>query len=275
MRIDLFGYALKVGYVREGDGESDGESSETPVFTQEQVNSMIGKRVHATKTEFDEYKKAAEAEKKELVTKLEKMRETQGLSAADKDALTQQINELQGSLQSKEEQQKSELQRLKSEYDNKLTSVTDEAKTYKRRFESQAISTALLSAAANEGALNPQQIQAMYSNSVKLVQDRDAENELLESFTPMLSFVGIDKKTKAPVPMELPVGEALKKIREDGLNANLFKGHQKGGSGTSPLVRDADGKPELTANRPPRKVDYESTQAWMEARDAWKEKFSK
>lgn len=265
----LFGYEPYTNLIGEGESESEAtppaDDRVAPKFSQADVDKMIGQRLAKEK---EAHTKAVE-EKKQLVTQLEDLRATQGLSEADKASLTTRIDELTSSLQTKEEQQQGELTRVKREYETQVETYKSDATRFKTLFEQQSIGNSLASAAAAEGALNTQQIQAMFAGSVSLVQDRDPEsNELLETFTPTLKFVGLDNKKK-PAQMELPVAEAMKKIREDGLNSNLFKGHQVSGGGVNPVTRNADGSPKLTASNPPRKSDYASVADWQLAAKEW------
>jgi hypothetical protein len=247
-----------------------GEDAQT--FTQQQVESMIQSRLKNTHEKLTttqaELSTKVETEQK-LVGQLEKMREVKGLSEQEKQSLTEQINDLQSSLQTKEQSQAGEIKRLTKTYEEKLEASSSAAKQYQSRFESTMVNNSLLEAATQEGALNPQQIQAMYSGNVKLIQQRDEDGNLLEQFVPVMTFNGLDKHKKV-VNIEKPVSEALKKIREDGLNANLFKGHQVGGSGAPTTPRDANGEPVLSKN-PPRKADYSSTDQWYSALKKWKE----
>ena len=249
--------------VGDGGGEGDGNSSGGGVIPDELkpvVDKIVQKRLAREKKQ-----------NAELATKLKALQSSSSLTQQERDDLASQIETLETSMQTEQERSQGEQKRLQKKYESDTKALTDERDTWRSRFESTEVRRALTDAAVSAGAENPSQIALMFGGNAKLVQDQ-ADGKPVESFTPMLSFTGLGEDGKTQETLELPIAEAIAKIKADGLNANLFKHSSKPGTGTPPSGGSGGNGADVSSdpNNPPVPGDFSTTQEWQKAYDKWR-----
>lgn len=242
------------GGTGEGGGAGDGGGEKK--FTQADVDKAIQVRLSREKTK-----------QQELAAELENIRNTAKLTADEKEKLSLRITELEEASMTAEQRASKARAAAEQQYKDALQVSKTEADTWKKRFQSSTIQRSLLDAAGSTKALNPQQIVMMFSSNVSLEEDMDEAGKPTGSFTPVLSFVGLDDKKKQ-ANYVMPVVEALQKIKDDGLQANLFAHEGKPGTGTPPGKGGTAVDPKVM----PRPEDYPSTEAWQLAFREWNAK---
>jgi hypothetical protein len=235
-----------------------GESEKT--FTQAQVNDIVQKRV-----------KGEKLEKQKLIDQLGTLKSNSDLTIAAKDSLAQQIEALETSMLTEKEQTVKATKAATQKYDKDTKMLTEDRDLWKKRFHGSSITQALADAAVEHGAENVSQIQMMFSGATENVQGKDEQGNPTEDFVPTLTFTGLNAEKKQE-SFSLPVKEALAKIREDGLNSNLFKHKSKSGTGDPPKGGAGGVEGQFNPNKPPERKDYSTQEEWATAYDAWRKK---
>jgi hypothetical protein len=230
-------------------------------FTDEQqkaIDGIISKRFAKEKDE-----------KTKLLGQLNSLKETAQLTKEERDKLQGQIDELENSMLSKDEQTAKAKAELEKRHQKELTKATEEGSLWKTRFTDSIIDRAWTDAAVEHGAESPRQLRMMFRGSTRLVEDADEETgKTLGTFTPHVKFVGLNDE-KEEVELEMPVAEAVKKIKADGLNSNLFKHGATGGTGKPPA--GGQGKGTGDPNAMPTPDQYASTEEYAKAYQQWRD----
>lgn len=200
-------------------------------FTEAQVNSIVSDRVKRMKEENGK-----------LLKQLQSI-QTNGMSPEAREALETQITTLEASLLTTQEVAEKRQKELQDRYSNELKGVSTERDTWRARYETSLIQAELAKSAAE--AENPEQISMMFGPNSYVAEIKDDAGKPTGQFQARLKFVSIDPESKNQVQLDLPIGEALSRIKTDGLHKNLFKHSSKGGTGT-PVGGGSD-----SANRMP------------------------
>lgn len=234
----------------EGDksGEGEGDKGSNKTYTQAEFDQAIEKR-----NKKDKDKNVA------LTTQLKQLQSSSNLTTSEKEGLATRIEELETSMLTKDEQTAREKQQADQKHDKELKSSNSERDLWQGRFTDALIDQSLADAAVVHNAESPEQIRMMFRGAVSLDQDKDDNGKPMDSFTPRLKFMGSNPDdTEKVMPFDLPVAEAIAKIRADGLNKNLFKhgstegtGQQASGAGGKggdpskmPMLEDFGGSTE-------------------------------
>lgn len=181
-------------------------------FTQEEVNAMMA-----------ENKKALQKQNAELVTQLEALKQGKGLSEQEKADLQARIDQLST-------QHMTETQRLQAALDTanktaktQVESLTGESKKWQGEYQKLLVTHGILNGAATHKAADPtgEQLISMLLPRAKVVEVVDDAGQATGVYQAVLPITVLDK-AKKPVVVELPIAEAIGKMREDPKNANLF-----------------------------------------------------
>ncbi len=202
-----------------------------PTFTQEQVNAMLA-----------ENKKALQKQNAELVTQLETLKTSKGLSEQEKADLQARIDQL--STEHMTEQQKLQAQVATLEKTGKaaLESATGESKKWQGEYQKLLVTNGIAQGAVKHSAARASQLEAMLLPRAKVVEMLDEAGNPTGVYEARLPITVMDAKTKKPVLVELPIVEAIGKMREDPENANLFLTDGKPGLGGTNLGGGGGGK---------------------------------
>jgi len=233
-----------------GAGEGNGEKT----FTQKQVDDLIGKRLAREKSE-----------KEALVKQLETFKQNTSLSEKAQEELQGQIDTLNNSLLTKDQQSAQERQKLEKKHADDLKKAGDEAGLWKNRFTTAQVNRAITDAAVSAGAEDPSQFVLMFSSLARLEEAKDADGKATGEFLPMVRFQGLDKDKK-PAILDLPVGEAFATMKEAGLHKNLFKHSATPGTGEA-----GSGKGGRDNNSEPNPSDYASQEEYGKAYQTYRD----
>lgn len=272
MKVSPFRYHVATLFqpYYEGDADGDGEGGDgggeggswDGKFTPEQqkaVDKIINERFKKERTE-----------KEKLLGQLNTLKESAGLTAKERDDLMSQIDVLETSMLTKDEQAAKQKTELEKKHQQQLTKATEETSLWQKRFTDSLIERALTDAAVSTDAANPTQLRLMFRGSTRLVEGKDeATGKPNGSFVPHMSFIGLNEDNEQ-VSMELPVDEAIKKLKDDGLNANLFKHGATGGTGHPPSKGQGGSRDPSAMPRPEDfKTDAEYGKAYQDWRDSY------
>lgn len=201
-------------------------TEEDKKFTQADVDRMMKKRWG----ESQDVKKIKEDHAKQL----KELRENGALTEAERNTLSAKIEELETSMLTKEEQAAKKIKDAHEKASKEVSKATEERDTWRTRYTSSMVERALTDAAVSVDAISPAQIRGMYQSGAYLEESVGDDGKPNGVFVPKLRFKGFSEDKKKMVDFDLPVEDAIKKIKDDGLNANLFKGSQKPGTGSPP-----------------------------------------
>lgn len=206
-----------------GSGEGGGTGTAWDgKFTPEQQKAIDEK--------FNKRFAKEKSEKETLLASMKQLESAKGLTETERAELASKVEELETSMLTKEEQATRERTKLTDKHKKDLEGLTSERDTWKNRFRSSTIERALTDAALESGATSAEQIRMMFGGLTDLVEVKNDKGEVT-GFEPTLTFTGLGEDGKTKEKLSLPVSAALKKIKEDGFNANLFTHTQTPGTG--------------------------------------------
>lgn len=208
-------------------------------FTQAEFSKALAEDRRKHKARVEEEKK----QKQKIITDLENVKKSKGLTEKERDTLQQKIEELQNSLLTKEQLTAKEREKLENTHKQAVSSLTGERDSWKNRFTSAIINQAIIGEASVAEAFNPEDLIFLLSGSTRLVEETDESGNPLEKFVPKVKFNDQDKDGK-PVTLDLTVAEAVKRMKDLPRYAHLFKSTAAGGLGGNSGTGGKGGQPD-------------------------------
>jgi hypothetical protein len=225
---------------RDNEGEGEGTSDSTPAddavaqaaaaadaaaaagqtFTQDQVNEIVVKRNKKVRQQLETAEQT-----------VEKLLKTQNLSAQDRSGLEAQLEDLQTQLRTKEQQAVYEQKKAAAEYNARLDETTSKLDFYRNQFETTTRDNAILSAASQHDAYNPEQFISVLSPRTEIVEET---NEAGEKTGRLVPRVKVQKAAEDGTVAEVYVtpAEAIEEMKADvDKYGNLFRGNVAKGIG--------------------------------------------
>ena len=158
-------------------------------FTQEQLNEIVVKRNKKVRQQLE----TAEAT-------VEKLLKTQNLSSQDRAGLEAQLNDLQTQMRTKEQQAIYERKKAEAEYASKLEETNGQLNFYKGQFETTTRDNAILTAATQHDAFNPELFIDVLSPRTEIVKETNESGEETGRLVPRVKVaVKADDGTVAEV----------------------------------------------------------------------------
>lgn len=219
----------------EGDGgEGEGESTPPPPpkkkkeapkvnldpATQQYVNSLLA-----------EERRKGQSKNQELIKQLETQKNRAGTSEAEQTRLQARIDELTSEYATKEELGKRNFEKQVKTLTGERDTARKDADNWKNLFQSTKISNALIGAATQAKAYNPEQVVTILASQTRLVEVTDEDGNVIPGqWQERVKIKSKDKEGK-PVTLDLPATEAVKQMAELEEYANLFISGAAGGIG--------------------------------------------
>jgi len=209
----------------------------------------------------------AESKKKEeaLMKKFTDIQNRLNLSEKEKEEIAQSLEETRTAGMTQQQKLEHELDKTKKKLAEETGKLTDEAGTWKQRFEDQQVTVQIQSAVSENKGIDSEHFQAlmrMWGVKVKEMVDEDKPTGQYEV---RVSFPDVDAKTKKPVTLDLTVGEAVKRMTEMDKHKNLFRHSQSDGTG---LFNDGQGPVDKGELPDFSKMTAEEYGAWAEKNPA-------
>lgn len=235
-RIDLF-VARLVCFDEPPVGElppQDGGGEDTPkdgYFSQEDINKFLAndRRKHAEKYQ------ALESSYKKLI-------EQKDLAAGDRRNLQEELENLQKTFRTKEQQAEYEKKQIEARYKTDLERQSEAAKNWETRYKQNMLNSSLHEAATKGGAFNTDQITSILRPAAQIIEVTDDSGKSTGNFTTVIDFPDVDEKTGDRITTRRTPEEAVQRMRElPNIYGNLFTANLNGGIGGH--TDSASGKP--------------------------------
>lgn len=223
-------YVPKINVFGEGEEDGGGTNNEqnnqnndqndqnTKKFSQADVNRMINQDKDKTKKD-----------NARLLAELRSFQE-RGFTQENLEALQGRITELENLGKTQEQIANERQQKLSKDYENKLTSKTQEAESWKNNYITYRLDSEIKSAAANKKARNADQVLAILKPNSSIREVLGDDKKPTGSFDTRVKWREVDKDGK-PIELDLSITEAVDRMAESPDHANLFDSGTNGGLG--------------------------------------------
>jgi DNA repair exonuclease SbcCD ATPase subunit len=206
------------------DGKPDVKGDAGVTFTPEQQQ-----KVNAIAAE--ERRKVEER----LRTEINSLSDRAKLTEKEKGELEERIRQTSLNSQTAVERIKSEYDEYRKTAEGQIKAVKSEAENWQTRFQTEKIQTAIISAAAQAEAWNPDQVLRQLKPNAKLVPVLTADGKPTDQLEVKIELQKPGEK--GPVTLSLSPSEAMKVLKELPTEANLFKSNVRQG-----INRPVDGQ---------------------------------
>lgn len=227
-------------------GGAGGAGGDDNIKDQNHLNAVL-------KREKEKFRAQQEKQAKQL----EEFQRTARLTAEEKDALAQQIEDLRTAHLTEAEQLKRAKDKTEAEYKQKLEGESAKAKGWEQRFTKQKIGYDIRSAATEHGVIPAQVkfLEAFLAPDTQLVEVVGEDGKGTGDYTAMVRFQDKDKDGKS-ITTKLPIPDVVKRMKELPEDFGyLFQAHTQGGVGGA-------------SGQPGKKVDISkmTTEQYIKAR---------
>lgn len=212
------------------------------VFTQDEVNALLADHKKNLRAELDKTKK-----------ELEQLAKDKG----NPQALEAKIQELSTALMTKEEILKAESEKQKLAYEAKLETETKGRTEWQGKYMDMILRQHIATAAIQNDAFDDEQLALILQPNTSVVPITDDKGQ------PIGGFKVVTKLTIEGKVLELPVTDAVAKMREMPKYANQFR--VRGTSGTGETLNGRTGGSDNPDDPPEEPVKY---MAWFKAQKA-------
>lgn len=208
----------------DGAGAGDGKTFDTTA-----VNKIVEERLARDR-------KSREAARKEeyqtLETSYNELLEHKTLSDDERSKAEERLANVQNQLRTKEERAKHEKDQLQNDYESQLKTEREARQVWENRFHDSSIDRALQDAAVSNDAYNIDHIVQLLRPMTKLTPLVDDGGNETGLFDPVVNFPDHDEKGDKVTFSGTP-DEIVKRMREIGQHANLFKANVVSGLGAN------------------------------------------
>ena len=155
------------------------------------------------------------------------------LATEQRSRLQTELEDLQKSFRTKEQQMEFEKKQVASKYENELGDWKGRATRWESMYKDQVIQTSLQEAAASGDAFNAGQIISLLRPWTELREEVGEDGKPTGKIIPMIDFPDIDEKTGENIKTLRSPRDAVKRMRElPQLHGNLFKMNVVSGVGS-------------------------------------------
>jgi len=194
-------------------------------FNTTDVNRIVEERLARDR-------KSREEQSRKLETQLSEVLKLKDLTENERAALQESLEDVKKQSRTKEETAKHEQRQLHDEYEVKLSEERGARELWETRFRQSSIDRSLQDAAVGNDAYNSEQVVKLLSSMTKLIPNTDEAGQEIDGFKTVVDFPTRDDKGKEIVMQGTP-DEIVKRMKELGDYANLFKGNVVSGLGAN------------------------------------------
>lgn len=229
-------------------------SGPNKTFTQQDVDKIVVSRVKKLKEQLQTTE-----------SQYERLLKNQNLSVQERGELQNELESVQAQLRTREEQARYEAKKRETEFKTTLDSTKAEAEQYRSLFENQTRDNAIMSAAVQHDAYNPEQFISVLGPRTKIVEEVNEHGEKTGRLVPRVEVrvVGDDGTTSTELR---PVEDAVAQMKDEPEKyGNLFRSNVASGIGEG-------SNPSASGGRPldPSKV---SDEEYFKNRAAYKQQY--
>ena len=188
-------------------------------FTQDDVNRLLAKE-----------KRDFQSKQQTMINELEALKQKSTLTAEERTALENRLEELRNESLTKDELAKKDKDKLLKTHETEKTTLVKERDGWRNRYTDATIARALTDAAVANTAHVPSQIVSILRGQTRLVEELDEAGKPNGNLIPKVTLQDKDKDGKS-VTLDLTVSEAVKRMKDMEDYFNLFKGEGTGGVG--------------------------------------------
>ena len=200
-------------------------SGDTKVFTQDDVNRFMAEDRRKMGVKH-------EAKQVELETAYKDALANQNISGEARERLEGQLEDLQKTFLSKEQQLEQDKTQLEQKYTEEVSGLRDKAEIWETRYMRGLVDRELQDAAIKNDSFSSEQIMSLLNPMTKVVEVLDPEGKGTGEFHPMVDLQDIDQKTGEPIITRRTPMDAVKRMRELPQKfGNLFKSNVVSGVG--------------------------------------------
>ena len=231
---------------------SGGDSNRT--FTQADVDKIVVSRVKKLKEQLQTTE-----------SQYERLLKNQNLSTQERNELQNELEAVQAQLRTREEQARYEAKKRETEFQKTLETTKAEAEQYRSLFETQTRDNAIMSAAVQHDAYNPEQFISVLGPRTKIVEEVNEHGEKTGRLVPRVEVqvTGEDGSTSTELR---PVEDAVAQMKDEPEKyGNLFRSNVASGIGEGSNPSAAGGRA-----LDPSKV---STEEYFKNREAYKQQY--
>ena len=185
----------------------------------------------------EQFNKALAEDRRKHQAKLEKtIEEVQAranLTAAEREALATQLEDLRKEGRTKEAQLAHERKQLEEDYEKKLAEKAKAVETWESRYREGTTERALLDAAVSGDAYNTETLMAVLRPMTRLSEITDASGKGTGRFEVKVDFPDTDPNTGEPIKALHTPQSAVKRMKELPTYVNLFKSGVVSGAGAN------------------------------------------
>lgn len=189
-------------------------------LSQEKVNALLAAE-----------RRKAKAASDKLAEQLKQIQQSANLTAAEREGLAQNLEELRIASMTKEQLAAQKLNEAKAEAANRVKAIEAERDKYKNNFE-QYLITRSISDNAAPVAWNPSQFIPVLAPHARVVEVMGEGNVPTGQHEVKVRLTQV--KDGKPQTLDLTVAEAIGQLEKDPSWANLFKSNQVAGAGVNP-----------------------------------------
>ena len=189
------------------------------LFNQDDVNTILAKE-----------KRKTQETQKQLAEQLTQARKAANLTAEEKAVADAQIEELEKKYMTADELTRQATDKQTKKHSQELEELKTSKSEWQTRFTQSTIEASITKAAADNEAIQTDQVAAMLRPAAKLAETADENGKPTGKYEVRVDFQDLDKDDK-PIVLNLTVAEAVKRMAELERFGNLFKGGKIGGTG--------------------------------------------
>lgn len=190
------------------------------LFTQEQVNKMMGVRTKALKEKYGVLEQTYTG-----------LLEQTNLTEAAREKLEGDLEAVQAQMRTKEQQIEFEQKKAQTKFDSELGKANERGEKYQGLFESSVSKRAITDAAMANDGCNADDFIAHLEPRTQVVIELDAEGQKTGNLVPMVDWEIADKETGAVTKVSKSPDEVVKLMQEMPKYGNLFKSNIATGVG--------------------------------------------
>jgi len=215
-----------------GDGGEGGKPART--FSQEEVDRIVVKRNKAVKAQLEQAER-----------RYEQLLENKSLTEQQREELQGELQTLQSQLRTREQQTAHEAKKRQEQFEKQLTETKSQAEYFKNLFESSTRERAILDAAVQHDAYNPDQFINILGPRTKVVEEVNEQGEKTGRLVPR---VAVTTKGEDGTPTEVlkAPAEAIEEMKEQAEFGNLFRSNVAKGIGEGTSNSANPGRVDLT-----------------------------